>query len=123
RVQFAPVDAETRWITLLDTGVSRANPLISPALAADDRFAADPAWAVEDMSGHGTGMAGLALYGDLTTALAGTARRMVRQRLESVKIVPDAGHNPHHLLGTVTRRAVDVVETHANRSRVFTLAS
>lgn len=123
RVQFAPVNADTRWITLLDTGVSRANPLIAPALATDDRFAADPAWAVEDIDGHGTGMAGLALYGDLTTAFAGTRRRLVRQRLESVKIIPDAGHNPHHLLGAVTRRAVDTVEAHADRTRVFTLAS
>ena len=63
-------DAEDpTYITLLDTGVGRSHPLIAPALSIDDRHAADPAWGVEDKNGHGTQMAGLSLYGDLTVAL------------------------------------------------------
>ena len=78
---------------------------------------------MEDVHGHGTGMAGLALYGDLTTALQSATASTVRHRLESVKIIPDAGENPHYLLGTLTRRAIDAAEVRAERTRVFTLAS
>jgi hypothetical protein len=123
RTSFARVDRRTRWITLLDTGVSLGHPLIAPALNAADRLAANPAWGVEDVHGHGSGMAGLALHGDLTAALEDAGLRTVRHRLESVKIIPDAGANPHHLLGVVTRQAVDAAEVRAERTRVFTLAS
>lgn len=122
RVQL--VEPPRTWITLLDTGVTRAHPLIAPALAADDRHAANPAWAVEDVNGHGSGMAGLALYGDLTTRLQGGGPFHVAHRLESVKVIPDAGENPYHLLGLVTQRAVDAVEAEDDsRRRVFTLAT
>ncbi len=123
RITFARIDKWTRWITLLDTGVSISHPLIEPALDPADRHAANPAWGVEDVQGHGTGMAGLALYGDLTIALQDAKARTIRHRLKSVKVIPDAGGNPHHLLGAVTRRAVDAAEVVGDRSRVFTLAS
>ena len=57
------------YVTVLDTGVSRAHPLIEPLLAVDDRHAANVAWGLEDVKGHGTQLAGLALYGDLTPKL------------------------------------------------------
>jgi hypothetical protein len=123
RITFAGIDKGTRWITLLDTGVSISHPLIEPALDPADRHAANSAWGVEDVQGHGTGMAGLALYGDLTIAIQDAKARTIRHRLESVKVIPDAGGNPHHLLGAVTRRAVDAAEVAGDRSRVFTLAS
>lgn len=122
RVQL--VNPPRTWITLLDTGVTRAHPLIAPALSADDRHAANPAWAVEDVNGHGSGMAGLALYGDLTSRLQETGPFHVAHRLESVKVIPDAGENPYHLLGVVTRLAIDAVEAEDDsRRRVFTLAT
>lgn len=111
------------YITLLDRGVNRAHPLIAPALATDDRHAAEPAWGLEDAVGHGTQLAGLALFGDLTTAVQTMKPIKVRHRLESAKIIPDAGHNPHHLLGAVTRKGIDAVETAGERRRTFTLAT
>lgn len=110
-------------VTLLDTGVTLGHPLIAPALSPADRFAADPAWSLDDVQGHGSGMAGLALYGDLTTALETAAQIHLSHRLESVKVIPDAGINPHHLLGAVTRRGVDAVEVNGDHDRVFVLAS
>lgn len=109
------------FVTLLDTGVSIAHPLIAPALAAGDRHAANVAWSVNDVKGHGTNLAGLALFGDLTGPLQGTQPVSIGFRLESVKLVPDAGVNPHHLLGTVTRNAVNAVEI-TTRRRTFTMA-
>lgn len=56
-----PPHPDPGYVTLMDTGVSRAHPLLQPALAAADRHAANFAWSVEDTKGHGTQMAGLAL--------------------------------------------------------------
>lgn len=117
------VNPDPNYITLLDRGVSRAHPLIQPALAAADRHAAEPAWDVNDTVGHGTQLAGLALFGDLSTALQTTLPISIAHRLESSKIMPDAGHNPHHLLGTVTRQGIDAAEVAAERRRTFCLAS
>lgn len=125
RTTFPPEtigDVQTGYVTLLDTGVSRAHPLIAPALSSNDRHAADPGWSVEDVRGHGTQLAGLALYGDLTTTLQSALPVFVRHRIESVKLMPDSGANPHHLLGTITRRAIDAVETSARR-RTFAMAA
>lgn len=115
-----PVDGG--YVTLLDTGVSRAHPLIAPVLPAADRHAAEPAWGLDDVRGHGTQLAGLALFGDLTSALQSAMPVVVSHRLESVKLLPDAGANPYHLLGAVTRQAIDAVEQTVRR-RTFTMAA
>ncbi len=117
-----PTEADTGYLTLLDTGVSRAHPLIQPVLAAPDRHAANPAWGLEDIKGHGTQLAGIALYGDLTPKLQDMLPITVSHRLESVKLIPDAGFNPHNLLGAVTRSGIDAVEVSARR-RTFAMAS
>ncbi|MGV6876068.1 S8 family serine peptidase [Pseudochelatococcus sp. B33] len=114
---------DPNYITLLDRGVSRAHPLIAPALAVADRHAAEPAWGLDDAVGHGTQLAGLALFGDLTTVVQTMNPIQVRHRLESAKIIPDAGHNPHHLLGAVTRKGINAVEITGDRRRTFTLAT
>lgn len=116
-----PQNADPSFITLLDTGVSRAHPLIQPSLSPGDRHAADPAWAVDDIKGHGTRMAGLALYGDLTTTLQQMQPVEIHHRLESVKLLPDAGENPHHLLGAITRDAINTVEAQGARRRIFSM--
>ncbi|MCB1469070.1 MAG: S8 family peptidase [Rhizobiaceae bacterium] len=111
------------FVTLLDTGVSRAHPLIQPALSADDRHAANPAWGLEDVKGHGTEMAGLTLFGDLTPNLHQASPVSVENRLESVKLLPDAGVNPYHLLGAVTRQSINTVEQVTDRRRTFTMTT
>ncbi|SFQ74494.1 S8 family peptidase [Donghicola eburneus] len=111
------------YVTLLDTGVSRAHPLIQPALSVDDRHAANPAWGLEDLKGHGTQMGGLALFGDLTQKLHQMNPVAVVNRLESVKLLPDAGMNPHHLLGAITKQAINAVEQVGPRRRTFTMTT
>jgi hypothetical protein len=113
---------ETIYVTVLDTGVSRAHPLLLPALDIADRFAAKLDWTVEDNNGHGTKMAGLALYGDLTIPLQSGLPISIYHKLESVKIFPDAGDNEYDLLGSITERAVETVEIEGRR-RVFSLAT
>ncbi|MBB5727329.1 hypothetical protein FHS97_003284 [Sphingomonas endophytica] len=117
-----PGEADTGFLTLMDTGVSRAHPLVQPLLAPGDRHAANPAWALEDIKGHGTALAGLAVFGDLTSRLQDTLPISINYRLESVKIFPDADFNPHYLLGAVTRDGVNAVEVTARR-RTFAFAT
>jgi hypothetical protein len=68
-------------------------------------------------------MAGLSLYGDLTVALQTMLPIHIRHRLESAKIIPDAGQNPYHLLGALTRAGVNAAEIMGDRRRAFAMAS
>ncbi len=95
-------------VCLLDTGVN-AHPLLSPALEPRDCLTVDPSWGTDDhdRQGHGTAMAGIAVYGtDLAELLAGTRPLAFSHRLESVKLLPRSGQNPPELLGLLTQEAV-----------------
>ena len=113
-------------VCLLDTGINRAHILIEPALAGADMAAVKPEWGIADSPhGHGTGMAGLALFGDLTPHLAGNEVPSLTHRLESVKILPPEGFDPteERFYGAITKQAVALPETERpTRPRVFCLA-
>ncbi|MDO7837152.1 S8 family peptidase [Sphingobium sp. HBC34] len=115
-------------VCLLDTGVNRAHPLIEPALSPDDLLAIETGWGGDDHehgAGHGTGMAGLALHGDLVAPLAGNQPIQLNHRLESVKILPPPelpGNDPHSY-GPITQSAVLLAEiNNPDRDRVFCMA-
>ena len=118
--------ADVPAVCLLDTGVNRAHILIEPTLAEDDMAAVKPEWGIADSpQGHGTGMAGLALFGDLTPHLNGNEVTFLTHRLESVKILPPRGFDPteDRFYGAITKQAVALPETRRpNRPRVFCLA-
>lgn len=110
-------------VCVLDTGVQDAHPLLSDSLEASDVHVADASWQVEPVQPHGTEMAGLALYGDLQTAITNSHAIQLQHRLESVKFLPDRGANDRDLYGAVTARSVDRPEIQAaDRPRVFMLA-
>lgn len=110
-------------VCVLDTGVTRGHPLLQAALAAVDCHMCEPAWGPHDHDGHGTEMAGLALYGDLTSVLAGSGAIHLRHGLESVKILPPNGANPPELYGAITAAATSRVEIQAPlRQRCFAMA-
>lgn len=125
RISFSrPSRGKWSFATVLDTGISRANRLIRPALAKGDRHVAVSGWSRGDRNGHGTRMAGLVTYGDLRLVLEGTTKHPVRHRLESVKVIADRpGPNQNDLFGTTTIDAVNVAEQAASRLRTFVLAS
>lgn len=108
-------------VAVLDTGVAREHPALSPALAETDVHAHHPdAWGVHDHAGHGTQVAGLALLGDFGPHLGANGPVVLRHRLESVKILPPGGENPAHLYGDITARSVARAEVAApRRSRVI----
>jgi len=124
RERLGPPPADAPAVCLLDTGVDRQHPLIEPALAVEDTQALDPAWGTDDHDEgrHGTGMAGIALYGSLTDLFASADRVDLRHRLESVKILPRVGHNDPELYGHITQEAVARAESVApERKRVACL--
>ena len=109
-------------VCVLDTGVNRGHQLLSPALREEDLHAYDPKWRTDDHDGHGTGLAGVALYGDLADHLTGSGAVELQHRLESVKILPVEGNDPR-LWGEITDEAIARVEiTAPNRTRSICLA-
>jgi Subtilase family len=110
-------------VCVLDTGVNNEHPLIRLGLFRTDMHSYDPQWLVTDHNSHGTGMAGLCLYGDLVEILEDPNEVNLRHRLESVKILPPNGQNPHELYGSITKECVARVEIAApNRKRVICMA-
>lgn len=113
-------------VCLLDSGVNRLHLLIAPALAAGDMLTCNPSWGVADSKywhGHGTEMAGIALYGDILKALSISKKIHLSHRLESVKILPDQGHNNPKLYGAITKEAVSRAEINKpDCQRVFCMA-
>jgi hypothetical protein len=122
------IDAEATDVSvaIFDTGIFRTHPLIEPALSADDMHTVDPLWNRADHDGHGTRMAGLALYGCLYEAAAQPQQIRISYKLESVKILSPAALvgagavNEHEVLGRVVAQAVSRCEIAApNRRRVI----
>ncbi|SAL82629.1 hypothetical protein AWB74_06333 [Caballeronia arvi] len=114
--------AEAPHVCILDTGVNNGHPLLELALVEQDMHTYHPTWPKHDEEGHGSGMAGIALYGDLPAALNSQEYVELPHRLESVKIYPPKGVNSPKLWGAVTIDSVSRVEvTNPKRARVFAM--
>ncbi|NJD65723.1 MAG: S8 family peptidase [Chloroflexi bacterium] len=110
-------------VCILDTGISHQHPLLAHSLDAKDCHACVPAWSTSDHHGHGTAMAGIALYGDLGEVILGADQVHLRHRLESVKLLPPVGANPPELYGALTATGASLVEIQAPmRRRLFSMA-
>lgn len=113
-------------VCILDSGATQAHPLIAPGLDPADQHTYDNGWGVGDSAhwnGHGSSMAGVALYGDLEAALSHGGAVALAHRLETVKILPPAGQNEPRLYGAITATGIARAEDHApRRRRVFCMA-
>lgn len=110
-------------VCLLDTG-TYPHSLFEGSLHPSDRLSA-VGDAGLDGDGHGTAMAGLALFGDLEEHLTSGSRLALVHRLESVKILPDEPNaNPPETYGAVTAAGATQPEVRRpHRKRVYSLAS
>lgn len=97
-------------ICLLDTGVTAAHPMLAPAIHLEHVQAVNPSWGNGDHQGHGTEMAGIALYNNLEEKLTGNNRFEISHEIESVKILPPTGMNSPELYGAITEQAVSLAE-------------
>jgi hypothetical protein len=110
------------YICLLDTGINSGHPLLEDVVADNDLHTYEPGWGKADAQGHGTPMAGLAVYGDLTDALASGQTIALTHRIESVKLFNGAAPHAKELYGAVTTECVNRVEVRPNRIRVYCMA-
>lgn len=99
-----------KYLCLLDSGVVKDHPMLLPVLANEDRFVVNPAWGINDVKRHGTLMAGIATYGDLTDVIANAGGREPRYRLCSVKILPNDGKSLKDFWADYTKQAVALAE-------------
>lgn len=107
----------------LDTGVYRTHLLLRDSLAASDQHTIFGT-SGNDVQGHGTSMAGLALFGGhMDRLLVATSKVELRHRLESVRMTPSMGEPQTNPLdfGTATAQAVSMPEIASQRPRVFCL--
>jgi hypothetical protein len=102
------LDENSVLICLLDSGVNNAHPLLNKVLPDSNLYAWKDAWGkldTESNGGHGTGMAGLALYGDLTDALAHNHQIHILHGLESFKILHPTSKVDKELYGVIYQDA------------------
>jgi hypothetical protein len=109
-------DRATVAVAILDSGINNGHILIQPVLEDQDMHAAKPEWGASDDPhwGHGTLMAGTAIYGDLLLALQSTNRHFIPHCLESAKILPPYPQtNPKELWGYITLQGLSRAEIQA----------
>lgn len=100
-------------VCLLDAGINAQHPLIEPAILKNGLHTIKPDWGTDDnpmQRGHGTEMAGIAIYGNLQEALESFGRVEICHKIESVKILPKIGKNPRALYGYIAQKAVSMAE-------------
>ena len=98
-------------VGLLDKGVNNGHQLLSPFLLDDRRASVVDGVGVGHEGFHGTCMAGLIEYGDLSKYQIGEGAAEVNHALASVKLLSDNHANNPSLYGLLTNRAIEVAET------------
>jgi hypothetical protein len=118
-----PNSGNEPYVCILDTGVNVEHPLLSPFADLNDQLTVTDDRVPVDNNGHGTGMAGLAMWGDLTDILDSKEVAYVDHKLESVKVLGRSGDNKDKPLGKVTSDAVAIAEiANPNRVRTFSMS-
>lgn len=125
RTSFPSLHDNTPRICLIDSGVNIGHSLLAPVIQTVDLYTVRPEWGVDDEANHGTGLAGIAVYGDLTDAFLSNSPIQIDFLLESVKIIREDGQNDSDAKfhAKLFGDAVSQPEVPApNRPRVFSSA-
>lgn len=118
--RIIPAPPEAPAVCHLDSGIFRTHTLIEGSLASGDQHSIFPNSSGHDPHGHGTSMAGIALYGQhLDRLLEGTQVVHLQHRLESVRIIPKQGEEPRKDHASATIDAISCSEVSADRQRTF----
>ena len=118
--RITPAQPEAPAVCLVDTGARRTHVLLDGSLSSGDMHSV-VGLPEGDVHGHGTRMAGLALYGPVDVELLRSGGVVLLHRLESVKLLPDPGQPPHDpdSYGLVTAEAVAAPEVVSSRRRAY----
>ncbi|TDA67846.1 MAG: S8 family peptidase [Clostridia bacterium] len=101
--EVPPPEASAPGITVLDSGLNTNHPLLGPAVGDAQSFL--PGLGPEDENGHGTMVAGLALYGDVEQQLR-SGRFIPELRLFSGRITDASNYSP----GFLENRLIEAVD-------------
>jgi hypothetical protein len=126
RDRLMPPSPTANALCLLDTGVNHGHPLLKPVIPPDGLHTFKPAWGTDDQhangDGHGTQMAGLAAYGDLTHPILSSEPVIASHWVESAKIYNDRDKQLQEQWGNVVVDTVGSLEQAApERPRVFAM--
>ncbi|MDX9881485.1 MAG: S8 family peptidase [Prolixibacteraceae bacterium] len=122
------IEYEDRGVSvcILDSGINNGHRLLEPFCSDDEKETYHPEWDPNDQEGHGTQMAGLAVFGDLQEALESRDTVTVNHRLFSGKILPPPylPENNKRLYGVITAQTISNCEIKLkNRLSIFSLAT
>lgn len=118
--RIIPAPPEAPAVCHLDSGVFRTHILIKGSLESSDQHSIFPESSGHDPHGHGTSMAGIALYGQhLDRLLEGTQVVHLQHRLESVRIIPQQGEETRKDYASATINAISCSEMNTDRQRTF----
>ena len=95
-------------VAVLDSGITNHHPLIDGFLPNDRCHSVTINGNIRDLRNHGTGLASLVLYGDLTDAIYQQNHVEVYSDLSSVKMIPgaDEPQNEPEMYAVVTEDAI-----------------
>lgn len=99
-------------ICILDSEINNGHRLLEPFCSDNEKETYHPEWSPTDHKGHGTQMAGIAVFGDLQGALESRDSVMINHRLFSGKILPPPNfpENDNKLFGFITAQTISKSE-------------
>ncbi len=108
--QFHYDKIQDKYFCLIDSGVRADHPMLAPVMSRADCYVVKTTWGINDVAHHGTCMAGLTVYGDLTDILGRGRVIEPSYRLCSVKVLPNMGEAEKDNWGNYTKQAVSISE-------------
>lgn len=117
------INDTNNFISVLDTGINNGHKLIEPVLLNDNKLTVDMNWGTNDVGGHGTRIAGVAIYGNLNSVFE-NPKIEINHHIESVKIIPPNGENTNESLPYITQNAVNLgIINNAQIKRIYCFAN
>jgi hypothetical protein len=119
------IDDKGVSVCILDSGINSGHRLLGPFCSDDEKETYHLDWSPADHKGHGTQMAGVALFGDLQEALESRNAVTINHRLFSGKILPPPNfpENDPKLYGYITAETIYRSEIKTlNRVQLYCLA-
>ena len=99
-----------KYFCILDSGVVAGHPMLLPVLSDNDRYVVKSEWGKNDVRHHGTRMAGIVVYGDLTDVLGNGPVIEPHNRICSVKVLPNEGGALKEFWADYTKQAIALAE-------------
>lgn len=116
--ECVPIEDDLVKVGILDSGVNHHHPLLSPFLPEDRCHSVLADTNLRDRANHGTGMAGLVLYGDLTNVIYDRNIKPVTNELVSVNTSHDTEETFIHRVANTAAEGEDVLSDDTNRWRI-----